>query len=121
MERFIGIIGVFTILCIAYLLSNDKKNIDSKLIVWGLSLQLFFSIIILKIPGGKWVFNSIDSVIKKILDFSVQGSKFLFGNFPSEKTGIFLFCGGKKLPWTLKQWKITPTFMIKEEAICSSH
>ena len=80
MEKFISVLGIAAILGIAYLLSSDKKNINSKLIIWGLSLQLFFSILILKIPGGKWVFNSIDSIIKKILDFSVEGSKFLFGN-----------------------------------------
>ena len=84
MEKFISIFGIAAILGIAYLLSSDKKNINSKLIIWGLSLQLFFSILILKIPGGKWVFNSIDSIIKKILDFSVEGSKFLFGNLANK-------------------------------------
>ena len=84
MERFISIFGVLAILGIAYLLSNDKKNINTKLILWGLSLQLLFSILILKVPGGKWVFNAIDSVIKKILDFSVEGSKFLFGNLADD-------------------------------------
>ena len=84
MERFISIFGVLAILGIAYLLSSNKKNINTKLILWGLSLQLFFSILILKVPGGKWVFNTIDSVIKKILDFSVEGSKFLFGNLADD-------------------------------------
>ena len=84
MERFISIFGVLAILGIAYLLSNNKKNINTKLILWGLSLQLFFSILILKVPGGKWAFNTIDSVIKKILDFSVEGSKFLFGNLADD-------------------------------------
>ena len=84
MERFISIFGVLAILGIAYLLSSNKKNINTKLILWGLSLQLFFSILILKVPGGKWVFNAIDSVIKKILDFSVEGSKFLFGNLADD-------------------------------------
>jgi CNT family concentrative nucleoside transporter len=80
MERFIGILGIFAILGIAYLLSNNKKKINLKLILWGLSLQIFFAILILKVPGGKRIFNIIDSIIKKILDFSVEGSKFLFGN-----------------------------------------
>ena len=84
MERFISIFGVLAILGIAYLLSNDKKNINTKLILWGLSLQQLFSILILKVPGGKLVFNAIDSVIKKILDFSVEGSKFLFGNLADD-------------------------------------
>ena len=84
MEKFTSILGIIAILGIAYLLSSDRKNINSKLIIWGLSLQLFFSILILKVPGGKWVFNSIDSIIKKILDFSVEGSKFLFGNLANK-------------------------------------
>ena len=93
MNKLIGIIGVFAILGLAYLLSNNKNKIDKRLILWGISLQIFFAILILKVPGGKFVFNSIDAIIKKILDFSVEGSKFLFGNladdslyFPSDGT-----------------------------------
>ena len=89
MEKFIGILGILAILGIAYLLSNNKNKINFKLIFWGLSLQMFFAIIILKVPGGKPVFDIIDSIIKKILDFSVEGSKFLFGNLAAEE---FHFC-----------------------------
>ena len=84
MERFIGILGILAILGIAYLLSNNKRKINFRLILWGLSLQLFFAILILKVPGGKLVFDFIDSIIKKILDFSVEGSKFLFGNLGNQ-------------------------------------
>jgi len=80
MNKYIGILGIFAILGIAYLLSNNRSKINIKLILWGLSLQIFFAILILKVPGGKRVFNTIDTIIKKILDFSVEGSKFLFGN-----------------------------------------
>ena len=93
MNRFIGVFGILAILGIAYLLSNNKKKIDKKIIFWGLSLQMFFALIILKIPGGKWIFNSIDTVIKKILDFSVEGSKFLFGNLAN-----------KDLFWQTETW-----------------
>lgn len=84
MNKLIGFGGIIAILGLAYLLSNNKKNIDKKLIIWGISLQIFFAILILKVPGGKFVFNSIDTVIKKILDFSVEGSKFLFGNLADD-------------------------------------
>jgi CNT family concentrative nucleoside transporter len=86
-------LGILAILGIAYLLSNNKKKIDKKIIFWGLSLQMFFALIILKMPGGKWIFNSIDTVIKKILDFSVEGSKFLFGNLAN-----------KDLFWQTETW-----------------
>ena len=42
MERFIGLLGICAILGIAYLLSNDRKNIDLRVIIWGLGLQLLF-------------------------------------------------------------------------------
>ena len=84
MNKLIGFGGIIAILGLAYLLSNNKKNIDKKLIIWGISLQIFFAILILKVPGGKFVFNSIDTIIKKILDFSVEGSKFLFGNLADD-------------------------------------
>ena len=46
MNRFIGILGIFVILGISYLLSNNKKNIDFRLIIWGLGLQILFGIFI---------------------------------------------------------------------------
>ena len=84
MEKLFSILGIFAILGIAYFLSNNKNKIDKKLILWGISLQIFFALLILKVPGGKFVFNSIDTIIKKILDFSVAGSKFLFGNLADD-------------------------------------
>ena len=60
MYKYIGILGIFSLLGIAYLLSNNKNKIDKKIIFWGLSLQIFFAILILKVPGGKfteWLFN----------------------------------------------------------------
>ena len=57
MNRFIGILGIFAILGIAYLLSNNKKNIDLRLIIWGLGLQIFFGIFILVTPFGKPIFT----------------------------------------------------------------
>ncbi len=80
MEKLVGILGILSILGIAYLMSNNKNKIDKKLIIWGLSLQIFFALLILKVPGGKWIFSIIDTIINKILSFSVEGSKFLFGN-----------------------------------------
>ena len=80
MGRFIGIFGILALLGIAYLLSNNKKKINKKIILWGLSLQIFFALLILKVPGGNWVFSIIDRIIKKILEFSTDGSRFLFGN-----------------------------------------
>ena len=84
MNKYIGIIGVFAILGTAYLLSNNKKNIDLRLIIWGLGLQLFFGIFILITPFGKPIFTWCDNAINKLLSFSSEGSLFLFGSFTTE-------------------------------------
>ena len=84
MEKIISFFGVFAILGLAYILSNNKNQINKKIIGGGILLQIFFAILILKVPGGKFVFNSIDVFIKKILDFSIEGSKFLFGNLAND-------------------------------------
>ena len=45
-----GFIGIFALLIIAYLLSNNRKAIKFETILWGIGLQIFFGLIILKIP-----------------------------------------------------------------------
>ena len=81
MERFQGILGIFVLLGIAYLLSNNRKKIDKKVVIWGLSLQLFFAILILLTPIGKPVFSWFDSAITTLLGFAQKGSDFLFESF----------------------------------------
>ena len=76
-----GIIGVFFILFLAFLLSNNRKKINYKIIFWGLGLQLFFAILILLTPIGTPIFNWFDTAINKLLGFSLQGSEFLFKHF----------------------------------------
>ena len=48
-----GILGIFTLLAIAYAISNNRKKINYRLVVWGLSIQIIFALIILKSPFGK--------------------------------------------------------------------
>ncbi len=81
MERFTGFLGILMLLGIAFLLSNNRKKIDYRLVLWGLGLQLFFGIFILVTPFGKPIFSWFDRLIKKLLSFSDDGSAFLFSSF----------------------------------------
>ena len=90
MERFIGILGIIAILGIAYLMSNNKKNIDLRVVTWGLGLQLLFGIFILVTPFGKPIFSWFDKAIKKLLSFSTDGSEFLFASFIDGKCTLQL-------------------------------
>ncbi len=81
MGRLTGILGVIALLGIAYLMSNNRKKISMRVVLWGLGLQLIFAVFILKTPIGLPFFNFIDKVVKKLLSFSEDGSAFLFKSF----------------------------------------
>lgn len=85
MERFTGLIGIAVLIGIAFLMSNNKKKINWKLVMWGFVLQLSFALFILKTPIGLPFFDSVDYVIKKLLSFSDQGGDFLFSSFISNE------------------------------------
>jgi CNT family concentrative nucleoside transporter len=66
------------LLGIAFILSNNRRKINYRIVGWGLSLQFIFGILILKTPLGKPLFGFFDKVITKLISFSDSGSDFLF-------------------------------------------
>ena len=66
---------------IAFALSNNRKQINMRIIGWGLGLQAIFAIFILKTPIGGPLFGFLDKTIRKLISFSDAGSDFLFKSF----------------------------------------
>lgn len=79
MERFTGLIGVVLIFGIAFLMSNNRKAINYRLVLSGLAIQLSLAVFILKVPIGKTIFSWLGAAITKILNFSQAGAAFVFG------------------------------------------
>jgi|TARA_A200000159_G_scaffold36664_1_gene33042 CNT family concentrative nucleoside transporter len=81
MSSFLGILGLFTLLAIAYLLSENKNAINYKTVVYGLIFQLLFALFILKTPFGAPIFSFLDTSINILISFSSSGSDFLFRSY----------------------------------------
>ena len=79
--KITGLIGIALLLGIAYALSNNRKAINARTVIWGIGLQIFFAIIILKIPIVKAQFSFIDTLFKRLISFSDAGGDFLFKSF----------------------------------------
>ena len=79
MERFTGLIGVVLIFAIAFLMSNNRKAINYRLVLSGLAIQLSLAVFILKVPLGKTIFSWLGDAVTKILNFSQAGAAFVFG------------------------------------------
>ena len=84
MDQYKGILGILTLLAIAYAMSNNRNRISFRTIYWGLGLQFIFAVFILKTPLGKPIFSFLDKIITKLISFSDAGSDFLFKSYVAD-------------------------------------
>lgn len=92
MDKYIGILGIIAILGLSYLLSNNRKKINYRLVISGLLLQLALAILILKIPVVTQFFQLLGHGMEKIEGFARQGAMFCFGGVlpnPPEAAKVF--------------------------------
>ena len=78
MDKFIGIIGIVVLLGIAFLFSDNKKRINWRLVITGIVIQFAFALLILKVPVGQKIFAGLGNAISTLLDFTKEGTSFLF-------------------------------------------
>lgn len=79
MERFHGIIGIVLIIGLAYVISNNRKAINYRVVLSGLGLQLALALFVLKTSVGQHVFMWLGNAIKSLLDMADKGGEFVFG------------------------------------------
>jgi CNT family concentrative nucleoside transporter len=75
-----GLIGVVSLLFICYLFSNNKKNIDWRLVAIGMGLQLSLALGLLKVPFVRSIFQFVVDFFVLVISASLEASQFLFGD-----------------------------------------
>ena len=78
-----GILGIVFLIFISFLISNNKKAINWKTAVIGLLIQIILAVGILKISWVKMIFEGAGKIFIKILEFTQEGTKFLFAELGS--------------------------------------
>ncbi len=93
MGRFTGILGLLTMLALAYAFSTNRRAIRLKTVGWGLGLQFVFAVFVLKIDAGRAVFQWAGDKVTKLLGYAYAGSHFVFGDLanPGSSLGYFAF------------------------------
>ncbi len=93
MGRFTGILGLLTMLALAYVFSTNRRAIRLKTVAWGLGLQFVFAIFVLRIDAGRIVFQKAGDGVTKLLGYAYAGSHFVFGDLakPGSQLGYFAF------------------------------
>ena len=92
LESFLrGLLGLAVLIGVLFLFSSKKKSIDWKLVIWGMILQVTFAIGILHVPFIAAIFDKVSSFFVVVLDFTRQGSGFVFGNLLNVESIGFIF------------------------------
>jgi concentrative nucleoside transporter, CNT family len=92
MGRFTGILGLLTMLSLAYIFSTDRRAIRSKTVAWGLGLQIVFAIFVLRIDYGRRIFQAAGDAANRVLSYAFVGSEFVFGDLGKQHSNVgFIF------------------------------
>ncbi len=86
-----GILGMVSLLIIAFLFSANRKAINWKTVGIGLALQLIIAISVLKITFVKNIFEWIGERFINVLNYTKAGSEFLFGGMLDINSFGFIF------------------------------
>lgn len=87
MDRLHGLLGVALILGIAILFSNNRKRINLRLVVSGITLQVAIAMLIFHVGPVAKFFQGVGVAIGKIEEFAREGASFVFGGIAVEQPG----------------------------------
>jgi len=76
-----GLLGMFVLILISYLLSANRKAINWRTVSFGLGTQLILAVGVLKVSFVQAFFEWVGSLFIAVLDFTMEGTKFLFASF----------------------------------------
>lgn len=79
-NHYISIIGIFVIIGIAFLFSNNKTKINPRLVASALLMQFVLAFFILNTSVGRSIFLAISHGFEALYHFADEGARFVFGN-----------------------------------------
>jgi len=86
-----GILGMATLVLIAWLFSTDKKRINWKTVAFSLLLQFLIAVSVIAFPAVQSIFEFLGSLFVAVLDWTRAGSTFLFGSLMDVNNIGFIF------------------------------
>src|SRR3979411_2801484 len=98
MGRFTGILGLVTMLGLAYAFSTNRHAIRLKTVAWGLGLQFVFAVFVLRIHAGRQAFQKAGDAVNRLLSYAFAGSQFVFGELGKQGSHLGFYFAFQVLP-----------------------
>ena len=77
--NLVSFFGIFVLIGIAWLISSDKRNMNWRVVIWGVAIQMGLALFIFVFPAGSKIFLFLNGLVVKVLESSMAGAKFVFG------------------------------------------
>ncbi|MDP8051001.1 NupC/NupG family nucleoside CNT transporter [Pasteurella atlantica] len=87
-----SLLGIFVLLAIAFVFSNNKKAINYRTVFGALAIQIGLGALILYVPAGRDALGATATGVQHVIDYGNEGINFLFGGLVSDK--MFEVFGG---------------------------
>lgn len=88
--NFISFIGVIAILGLALALSENRRAINLKTVLFALLTQAAIAGLILSFPPGQAFLNTMVAGAQHVIDYGGAGAEFLFGELGKKETGFVI-------------------------------
>jgi len=98
MGRLTGILGILTMLALAFLFSTNRRAIRGKTVAWGLGLQFAFAVFVLKLETGRIIFQKAGDAVNRLLSYAFVGSSFVFGDLGKQGSRLGFYFAFQVLP-----------------------
>jgi concentrative nucleoside transporter, CNT family len=98
LARFTGILGLLTMVFLAWLFSTNRRAIRWRTVIWGLSLQIVFAFLVLEWTVGQRVLATVSGAITRMLNYSFAGSQMVFGELGKQHSSFGLIFAFQVLP-----------------------
>jgi len=91
MKYLILLISLIVIYLLAFLVSNNKRNIQHKWLISMLLIQIIFAFIFLNTSVGSTLIGGFADTFAQLLNFANIGTTFVFGNLVQKDSFVFFF------------------------------
>ncbi len=81
--NLVSFLGIFILLAVAWAISTNRKNVNFRVVIWAIVIQLVLGAFVFQVPAGTKVFLYVNDIVIKVLDSATAGAEFLFGGSPS--------------------------------------
>jgi len=86
----ISFLGLWVLVGVAWLFSEDRRNFNWRVVIFGVLLQILIALFIFAVPAGAKVFLAVNDAVIHVMDSASAGARFMFGRLaisPGQSSG----------------------------------